>query len=79
MGDLIARFRVSELAELKGVENQILSQRIKLSAVYGGTLENKTWAMATSFGAIGVQIDNPVAFNIFKFDDEVILDFTIVR
>ncbi len=77
MSDLRAKFRVWEVAELKGPKGQVISQRIKLSAVYSNTEENKKWAMATPSGQIEITIDNPLAYNILNYGDEVYIDFHV--
>ena len=79
MSKLKAKFKVFEVAELKGPNGEVLSQRIKLHAVYGSTEENKRWAKATPAGSLELTIDNSSAFNTFKYGDEVYLDFDIAE
>lgn len=73
-----AKFRVFEVAEIKGAQGEIYSQRVRLSAVYGNTEENRKWAKATPSGTLDITIDNPGAFNILKYGDEVILNFDLI-
>jgi hypothetical protein len=77
MPNLRAKMRVYEVAELKGPDGEVLSERVKLSAVYGDSPENKEWARATPAGQLELTIDNPGAFGALKYGDEVYLDLTV--
>jgi len=70
-----AKFRVNEITDYG------LSKKIKLQAVYEGTLgeneENKRFTKATPSGEVWMTVDNPYASDQFSVGQEWYLNFEL--
>ena len=69
-----AKFVCDEVAN-----NRYGAQTVKLTAVTGGSEENKDFNVATPNGDLSMYIDNPNAFGFFIPNTEYYLDFTAVE
>jgi len=75
---LRAKMRVSEVALIKNDKGEIVSERVKLQAVYSNdpANENSKWTKWTPSANFDIQIDNPDAMNKLSSGHEYFVDFT---
>lgn len=55
------------------------SDKVRFSAVYGGSAENNSYSKATPTADLTMQIDNPALKGVLKPGEEFYVDFTKVE
>lgn len=74
-----AKFQCLEIKNhhVQGGADQVLAE-VRLTPVYGGSEENKSWSRYTPSGEIKMSITNPDAIAKFELGKEYYVDFTPV-
>jgi hypothetical protein len=73
---LRCKVRVSEVLHQKKSDGSTEQERVKLSAVYDGSEENKQWSKWTPYALFELSISNPHAFGKLSSGHEFYIDFT---
>lgn len=73
---LRCKLRVVEVLHQKKEDGSTSQERVKLSAVYSGSDENKTFSKYTPQANLDIYIDNPSAFGKLSSGHEFYVDFT---
>ena len=76
---LRCKMKVSEVLQVKENDGSISQERVKLSAVYGNTEENKQWSKWTPAANFEIYINNPEAFGKLSSGHEFFVDFIPVN
>jgi hypothetical protein len=76
VGILRCKMKVNEVWISKNADGVVSSERVKLSAVYGNTEENKDWAKWTPSASFEIYINNPTAMDKLAKGHEFFVDFT---
>jgi hypothetical protein len=72
------KMKVDEVWISKGTDGAISQERVKLSAVYGDTNENKEWSKGTPSANFEIYINNQAAMGKLSQGHEFYVDFTPV-
>lgn len=70
------KMKVDEVWISKGADGTVSQERVKLSAVYGDTNENKEWSKWTPSASFEIYINNPTAMGKLSQGHEFYVDFT---
>jgi hypothetical protein len=71
------KMKVDEVWQSKDASTgEVTQERVKLSAVYGNTEENKDWSKWTPSANFEIYINNPAAMDKLSRGHEFYVDFT---
>jgi len=73
---LRCKVRVAEVLHQKNADGSTQQERVKLSAVYDGSEDNKQWSKWTPCANLEIWINNPDAFGKLSSGHEFYVDFT---